>query len=157
MVDQIFIGHKATLGAAGNAATGVVYGITVLALGIGLWLGDGTAANMSLKQGSKNTDGIGKSISLLYFSSLKNFKVVYFNLKLYANVFVNEAKVLFASEFKKYYESFAKNLEIAMQTQYRVFLNIGRGLYAPSIFSSPTIQRKNSRPRQNHSYHKGRW
>lgn len=77
--------------------------------------------------------------------------------KLYANVFVNEAKVLFASEFKKYYESFAKNLEIAMQTQYRVFLNIGRGLYAPSIFSSPTIQLKNSRPRQNHSYHKGRW
>lgn len=69
LVDQIFIGHKATLGAAGNAATGVVYGITVLALGIGLWLGDGTAANMSLKQGSKNTDGIGKSIgSVLTFS-----------------------------------------------------------------------------------------
>lgn len=62
LVDQIFIGHKSSLGASGNAATGVVYGITVLALGIGLWLGDGSAANMSLKQGRGDNNGIGKVV-----------------------------------------------------------------------------------------------
>ena len=31
------------------------------------------------------SDGIGKSITLLYFSSFNNFQVVYFNLKLYIN------------------------------------------------------------------------
>ena len=31
------------------------------------------------------SEGIGKSITLLYFASLKNYKVIYFNLKLYSN------------------------------------------------------------------------
>ena len=50
------------------------------------------------------SDGIGKSISLLYFSSLKNFKVVYFNLKLYANVFKqDEFYPIFYNDIHKYF------------------------------------------------------
>lgn len=62
LVDQIFIGHCATLGASGNAATGIVYPITVIALGIGLWLGDGTAAYLSISQGRGDTKNSAKSV-----------------------------------------------------------------------------------------------
>jgi len=55
LVDQIFIGHSPALGAVGNAATGIVYPLTLIALGLGLWLGDGVAACMSINQG-KNDD-----------------------------------------------------------------------------------------------------
>lgn len=66
LVDQIFIGHS-SLGAFGNAATGIVYPITVVALAFGLWLGDGTAANLSLKQGRNDTKGSAKSVGTAIF------------------------------------------------------------------------------------------
>jgi len=62
LVDQIFIGHCATLGAVGNAATGIVYPLTVVALGLGLWLGDGAAAAISISQGKKDTAGSAKIV-----------------------------------------------------------------------------------------------
>ena len=67
LVDQIFIGHEVSLGSAGNAATGIVYGLTVIALGLGLWLGDGTAACMSLAQGRNDTEGTTKSVGTALF------------------------------------------------------------------------------------------
>ncbi|MDE6614101.1 MAG: MATE family efflux transporter [Clostridia bacterium] len=67
LVDQIYIGHCATLGAAGNAATGIVYPLTVIALGIGLWIGDGCAACLSLNQGQGNTKGAAKSVGTALF------------------------------------------------------------------------------------------
>lgn len=62
LVDQIYIGHSLDLGAVGNAATGIVYPLTVIALGIGLWLGDGAAACMSINQGKNNAQGSAKSV-----------------------------------------------------------------------------------------------
>ena len=47
IVDQIFIGWSSA-GASGNAATNIVYPFTVLALGLALLVGDGSAANFSL-------------------------------------------------------------------------------------------------------------
>lgn len=67
LVDQIYIGHCDTLGAAGNAATGIVYPLTVVALGIGLWIGDGCAACMSLNQGQGNTKGTARSVGTALF------------------------------------------------------------------------------------------
>ncbi len=62
LVDQIFIGHEVNLGADGNAATGIVYGLTVIALGLGLWIGDGSAACMSINQGRKDVKGTAKIV-----------------------------------------------------------------------------------------------
>lgn len=62
LVDQIYIGHAPNLGAIGNAATGIVYPLTVIALGLGLWLGDGCAACMSLNQGKNDTKGTSRSV-----------------------------------------------------------------------------------------------
>ncbi len=66
LVDQIYIGHSPELGAIGNAATGIVYPLTVIALGIGLWLGDGAAACMSINQGRNNAQGSSKSVGTAF-------------------------------------------------------------------------------------------
>ena len=61
IVDQIFIGWSSA-GALGNAATNIVYPLTVLALGLSLLVGDGAAANFSLESGKKNKDRSDKSV-----------------------------------------------------------------------------------------------
>lgn len=61
LVDQLFIGNS-YLGEIGNAATGIVYPLTVIALAFGLFLGDGAAAMMSINQGKNQTGQTHKTI-----------------------------------------------------------------------------------------------
>lgn len=60
IVDQIFIGHK--VGYLGNGATNVVFPITVIALAIALFIGDGSAAFLSICLGKKDYDNGAKSV-----------------------------------------------------------------------------------------------
>ena len=73
IVDQIFIGWSEA-GAAGNAATNIVYPFTVLALGLALLVGDGAAANFSLELGKKDKataqKAVGNGLSLLMIFAL---------------------------------------------------------------------------------------
>ena len=61
IVDQIFIGWSSA-GAAGNAATNIVYPFTVLALGLALLVGDGSAAMFSLALGEQNKEKAEKCV-----------------------------------------------------------------------------------------------
>ena len=61
IVDQIFIGNS-NLGYLGNAATGVVYPITIIAVAFAWCFGDATAAYLSLCQGRNDTKNAHKSI-----------------------------------------------------------------------------------------------
>lgn len=61
IVDQIFIGNS-KLGYFGNAATSVVFPVTVLAYAFCGMLGDGAAAYLSLCQGRQDTKNIHKAI-----------------------------------------------------------------------------------------------
>ena len=61
IVDQIFIGWSEA-GAAGNAATNIVYPFTVIALAFALLIGDGAAAQFSLALGAKDKEKANKSI-----------------------------------------------------------------------------------------------
>lgn len=54
IVDQVFIGQG--IGYLGNAATNVVYPITVIAQAIALLFGDGCAAYLSICQGKKDME-----------------------------------------------------------------------------------------------------
>lgn len=54
IVDQIFVGNS-ELGFLGNAATGVVFPILMIAMAFSWCIGDGTAAYLSLCQGRKDT------------------------------------------------------------------------------------------------------
>ena len=76
--------------------------------------------------------------------------------KLYTDIIVNENRVMFASEFKKYNESFLKRLQSAMQSQYYSFINLGRAMSAPTASYSNPSPRQNNRLRSYRSYHKKR-
>ncbi|MEA4854186.1 MAG: MATE family efflux transporter [Christensenella sp.] len=67
IVDQIFIGQG--VGYLGNAATNVIFPITVIVLAFALLIGDGAAAYLSLKLGEGRKQqaqhGVGSAITLL--------------------------------------------------------------------------------------------
>lgn len=63
IVDQIFIGFTEGLGDLGNTATGIVYPLTVIALAIGLLIGDGVASKLSINQGQNNNKYNSKTIA----------------------------------------------------------------------------------------------
>lgn len=61
IVDQIFVGNM--IGTAGNAATGIIFPITVIGWGASLLFGDGAAAYLSVALGKKETEKIHKSVA----------------------------------------------------------------------------------------------
>lgn len=60
IVDQIFVGNG--VGYLGNAATGVIFPITVIGWGISLLFGDGAAAALSVSLGRNETEHIHRSV-----------------------------------------------------------------------------------------------
>ncbi len=60
IVDQIFVGNM--IGTAGNAATGIIFPITVIGWGASLFFGDGAAAYLSVSLGKKETQKIHTSV-----------------------------------------------------------------------------------------------
>ena len=74
IVDQIFIANASYLGSYGNAANTVVFPLTVVALGIAVFIGDGCCAFVSIALG-RGAQGdahksVGNSIVLCVLSSL---------------------------------------------------------------------------------------
>ncbi len=68
MVDQVFIANSPELGSVGNAATTVVFPLTVAALGIAVMLGDGCCAFVSLMMGANRkeeaSEAVGGTVTL---------------------------------------------------------------------------------------------
>lgn len=60
IVDQIFVGNG--VGYLGNAATGVIFPITVIGWGVSLFFGDGAAASLSVSFGKNETQDIHTSV-----------------------------------------------------------------------------------------------
>ncbi|MDE6387422.1 MAG: MATE family efflux transporter [Lachnospiraceae bacterium] len=60
IVDQIFVGNG--VGYLGNAATGVIFPITVIGWGVSLLFGDGAAADLSVSFGKNETQDIHTSV-----------------------------------------------------------------------------------------------
>jgi putative MATE family efflux protein len=60
MVDQVFIGRG--VGYLGNGATTVVYPVTVVALALALWIGDGCAARLSICQGKREQEQANRAV-----------------------------------------------------------------------------------------------
>ena len=60
IVDQIFVGNG--VGPLGNAATGVIFPVTVIGWGISLFFGDGAAASLSVSLGRNKTEDIHRTV-----------------------------------------------------------------------------------------------
>ncbi|MCD8056422.1 MAG: cytidylate kinase family protein [Clostridiales bacterium] len=67
LVDQIFVGNG--VGYLGNAATGVVFPITVVGWGVSLLFGDGAAAALSVSLGRNETKDIHRIVGNAIFGS----------------------------------------------------------------------------------------
>jgi Na+-driven multidrug efflux pump len=74
IVDQIFIANASYLGSYGNAANGVVFPLTVVALAIAVMIGDGCCAFVSLSLGRNKPQeanrSVGNAVVLTVSSSL---------------------------------------------------------------------------------------
>ena len=62
IVDQIFIANASYLGSYGNAANTVVFPLTVVALGIAVFIGDGCCAFVSIALGRNAREDAHKSV-----------------------------------------------------------------------------------------------
>ncbi len=83
IVDQIFIGNS-ELSALGNAATGVVFPIFIIAQAFAWCFGDGCAAYLNICQGRKDTQSAHKAIGtgiIITFAASLLLMAVFFPLK----------------------------------------------------------------------------
>lgn len=80
IVDQIFVGNG--IGYLANAATGVIFPITVVGWGMSLFFGDGAAAHLSVSLGRNETEtihkGVGNAILCSFLSGVVIIAVSYF-------------------------------------------------------------------------------
>ena len=80
IVDQIFIGNS-ELSALGNAATGVVFPVFIIAQAFAWCFGDGCAAYLNICQGKKDAEGahkaIGASITVAFLCGALMMLVIY--------------------------------------------------------------------------------
>ncbi len=75
IVDQIFVGNG--VGYLGNAATGVIFPITVIGWGASLFFGDGAAAALSVSLGRNETKDIHRSVgNSILFSFLSGIVII---------------------------------------------------------------------------------
>lgn len=79
IVDQIFVGNG--IGYLGNAATGVIFPITVVGWGMSLFFGDGAAAHLSVALGRNETEsihrGVGNAALCSFFSGVVIIAISY--------------------------------------------------------------------------------
>ncbi len=78
--------------------------------------------------------------------------------KLSTNIFVNENKIMFASEFKNHAENLNKELQLAVNQQFQILKSIAINQYAQACRSlSSNYSQHNSRTNNNkHNYRKRR-
>ncbi len=75
IVDQIFVGNG--VGYLGNAATGVIFPITVIGWGVSLFFGDGAAASLSVSLGKNETENIHRIVgNSILFSFLGGLVII---------------------------------------------------------------------------------
>ncbi|MGN0973616.1 MAG: MATE family efflux transporter [Bacilli bacterium] len=108
IVDQIFIGWSSA-GAAGNAATNIVYPFTVIALSLALLIGDGATALFSLSLGADDKKKANKSIGnglvfLIVLAILLTFLGLIFQNQILAIFGGNPDEVLCYQYAKDYFK-----------------------------------------------------
>ncbi|MFA6755874.1 MAG: MATE family efflux transporter [Bacilli bacterium] len=91
IVDQIFIGQG--VGYLGNAATNVVFPITVIGLGFALLIGDGAAAKLSLCLGKGDKESGPKTIA----NSIILMLIISFLIMLFGYIFTDNLLYLFGA------------------------------------------------------------
>ena len=128
IVDQIFIANASHLGSYGNAANTVVFPLTVVALGIAVFIGDGCCAFVSIALGRNAREdahrSVGNAIVLCVVSSLV-LTAVYL-------MFSEPILVLFGGTVNEETHTFAK--------EYFFYITLGIPFYMFGQAMNPVIR-----------------
>ena len=128
IVDQIFIANASYLGSYGNAANTVVFPLTVVALGIAVFIGDGCCAFVSIALGRNAREdahrSVGNAIVLCVVSSLV-LTAVYL-------MFSESILVLFGGTVNEETHTFAK--------EYFFYITLGIPFYMFGQAMNPVIR-----------------
>lgn len=128
IVDQIFIANASYLGSYGNAANTVVFPLTVVALGIAVFIGDGCCAFVSIALGRNAREdahrSVGNAIVLCVVSSLV-LTAVYL-------MFSEPILVLFGGTVNEETHTFAK--------EYFFYITLGIPFYMFGQAMNPVIR-----------------
>ena len=126
IVDQIYIGWSQA-GAAGNAATNIVFPFTVIALAFALLIGDGAASSFSLSLGANNQKNANKSIG----NGIVLLIIISILLTIIGFLFQNQILELFGGSQKEIeMYNYAKDYLLII-TMGIPFYVVGQGLNAP--------------------------
>ena len=126
IVDQIFIGFTQGLGELGNTATGIVYPLTVIALAIGLLIGDGVAAKLSINQGQNNTKNNSKTIA----SNISIGAIISVLMLTFGLIFAKQILTSFG----------ANSVILPFALDYSTFIIIGFPLFIIATILNPIIR-----------------
>ena len=134
IVDQLFIANASYLGSYGNAANTVVFPLTVVALGIAVFIGDGCCAFVSIALGRKDREdahkSVGNAVVLCVVSSLV-LTAVYL-------IFSEPILAMFGGTVNEETHAFAK--EYFFYLRPKLLLDEGAELH---LDSAPKIEFKN--------------
>lgn len=123
IVDQIYIGHIPDIGVYCNAATNVVYPLTLIALAICLLIGDGSASLFSLSLGRKDHQKVNKVVG----NSITLQIILFVILTLISLLFKNQILNLFGVTSDSY--SYAYDYLSIIAIGFPVYM-FGQGLNA---------------------------
>ncbi len=128
IVDQIFIGQSGYL-PLGNTATGVVYPLTVIALALGLFIGNGTAAAMSINQGQNDIESTHKSVGTGLVAGL------------FAGVLLTAVSFAFCDPVLKFFGASGSGAAILPYArEYSVFIFAGFTFFILACVINPVIR-----------------
>lgn len=128
IVDQIFIGQSGYL-PLGNTATGVVYPLTVIALALGLFIGDGTAAVISINQGKNDAENTHKSVGTGLVCGL------------FAGVLLTAVSFTFMEPILKFFGASGSGAAILPYAEeYSVFIFAGFTFFISACVMNPVIR-----------------
>ena len=122
IVDQIFIANADYLGSFGNAANTVVFPLTVVALGIAVFIGDGCCAFVSIALGADAREDAHKAVGnavLLCVASGVVLTAVYL-------IFGEPILAVFGGTVNEETHAFAKEYFFTSRSEYRSICSVRR-------------------------------
>lgn len=128
IVDQIFIANASYLGSYGNAANNVVFPLTIVALSIAVWIGDGCCTFVSISLGADQKDDAHRSIG----NAVVLCVIVSIILTMLYLIFQEQILLLFGGKVNE--ETFA------LSSEYFFYISLGVPFYMFGQMMNPIIR-----------------
>ena len=128
IVDQIFIANASYLGSYGNAANNVVYPLTVVALSLAVWIGDGCCAFSGFELGMRRKENAKRSVG--------NSVV----LCIAVSIILTAIYLLFADQLITFFGGTVNDRTYELSQEYLFYITLGIPFYMFGQCVNPIIR-----------------